>query len=338
MSEGSSNQPRFCTNCGHQIRSDTTFCVSCGASLAPNQEPTESRSIPSGPSPSEQFGSMAASLKEGFQRLKARFSTASSNPSGNTWRGTPGRFLSWFRDIPVGAKFALAGFVGIPGLIVLALLSPVVRIVAIIALIVSVAILIIRGVQRKSIREWGVIAVASLVLIPIFGGVSGFIYDSNSQPETVVGGSNPEPVPEPEYADTEALTEEEKDYLKRTASVRSHSDELWTRQFELFNDCVGIETCSFDYNVEMATNKEEIFELVANASQAASPSGYEESHAALVSELEVSREMIELMAFGEITQSTYDAMYNELTSYRVESLDAMPEAGERFYAEQQLEN
>lgn len=333
MSEGTSNQPRFCTNCGNQIRSETQFCVSCGASLAPNQEPTESRSIPSGPSPSERLGSIADSLKESIQRLKARFSAASSSPSGNTWRGTPSRFLSWFRDIPIGAKFALAGFLGILGLIILALLSPVVRVVAIIALIVSVAILIIRGVQRKSIREWGVIAVASLVLIPIFGGVSEFIYDSNSQPETVVGGSNPEP----QYADTEALTEEEKDYLKLTASVRSRSDELWTGAFELFNECVRV-NCSLDYNSEMVVTREEINELAGGASLAASPSGYEESHAALVGELEVSREMIELMAFGEMTQSTYDAMYNELTSYRVESLDAMPEAGERFYAEQQLEN
>lgn len=250
-SQVSGTSDRFCTNCGTQIRPGTEFCVNCGASSVPNQEPTESGSIPSGPSASEQFGSM-----------------------------------------------------------------------------------------------WGVIAVALPVLILIFGGVFGVFYGSE---DTNVAGSqddteetsNPEPVPEPEYADTEALTEEEKDYLKLTASVRSRSDELWTGAFELFNECVSV-GCSFDYNpdyiVEMDANREESYELVANASQAASPSGYEESHAALVDELEVSEEMIELMAFGEMTQSTYDAMYNELTSYRVESLDAMPEAGERFYAEQQLEN
>ncbi len=40
MSEGSGQ--RYCGNCGAEIRSGTSFCVSCGTSLAPNPETSAS--------------------------------------------------------------------------------------------------------------------------------------------------------------------------------------------------------------------------------------------------------------------------------------------------------
>lgn len=214
MNEGSSNQLRFCTNCGTQIRPETQFCVNCGASLLPNQETTEPSSAPSGPSLSERFESAMYSLGIAFSRLKSRFSTSSSDTAGNSWRGTPNRFLSWFRDIPIAAKFVFVGLVGIPGLVIIALLSPAMRIIAIVVFGMSILALIIRGVQRKSIREWGIIAAASFVSIFLFSDVSGIVYSSQpdngtaGESEGYIGGDNPDTVaaPEASYPDSPTST------------------------------------------------------------------------------------------------------------------------------------
>lgn len=193
MSEGSSNQPRFCTNCGTQVRSGTQFCVNCGASLLPHQETTESSLIPSSPSVSEQVASAADSVREGFQRARDGFPRVSQSPVGNTWRGTPGRFFSWFRDLSGILKIIIAGviiYVLLILLVLLALLSPVMRVVVIIVFGVSVLALIIRGVQRRSVMKWGVAAVTSLALIPVFGIASNVFYGNPSETsinETAVG-------------------------------------------------------------------------------------------------------------------------------------------------------
>lgn len=337
MSEESNNQQRFCTNCGHQVRSNTTFCVNCGASSLPNQGPTEPSSISSGPSPSERFGSMADSLRAGFQKMKARFSTASSNPSGNTWRGTPSRFLSWFRDIPIGAKFALAGFLGILGLIILALLSPVMRVVAIIVFGVSILAMVVRGVQRKSIREWGVIAVASLVFILIFGGVSGIFYGSE---DTNVAGSqydteetsNPEPVPEPEtvIADTQ-LSEAETDYISWRFEIQTVNGQLYQNQAQLHDLCTeDTSMCSSDISNAMSQNISDATNLRSEAVALTPPNGYEESHEELLSGLDQYRSLLFSFATLTFDESSGEYALEEAKSTFTDSLNSMPPEGEEL--------
>ncbi len=84
-----------------------------------------------------------------------------------------------FRNLPSIPKIIIVGLLAV---VLLVLLSPVMRVVAITVFGVSILALVVRGVQRKSIREWGIIAVASLVLIPVFGGVSGVFYGSENAP------------------------------------------------------------------------------------------------------------------------------------------------------------
>ncbi len=70
--------------------------------------------------------------------------------------------------------------VGLALLLLLTVLSPVARVVAIIAFVLSAIVLIALAVQRKPLRGWIIAVVSSLVLIPIFGGISGAIYGSDS--------------------------------------------------------------------------------------------------------------------------------------------------------------
>ena len=85
----------------------------------------------------------------------------------------PARAMGWFGTLHPGIRILLAGAV----LLVLAvLLSPVMRVVAIVAFLASAAFLILNGVQRRFAPRWAVAAASSLVLVFVFGGISGAVY------------------------------------------------------------------------------------------------------------------------------------------------------------------
>ncbi len=169
MSEGSGQQ-RYCGNCGAEIRSGMSFCVSCGAPVMPaagGPGPTNP-----GPTPSDEpspFDNLMAWLRQATERLRGTFSGHSTDDA----RRLSGRALGWFRDLPGISKLVLICLMLLP---LLVLLSPVAAIIAALLFGVSIIALIIRVVQKGPIRNWGIVAVGSVVLMFTFGGISDALY------------------------------------------------------------------------------------------------------------------------------------------------------------------
>lgn len=166
---------RYCTVCGAELRAGTGFCVSCGASLS--REPVESGPAYSQPSP-EQNQTSADPAWDFFARLRRRFAGIITNLRGTNLGDAPRRAVNWLRDLPSVPKLVVAGLILLALLVVL---SPVMRVVAVVAFVVSVAILIVQAVQRKPIRVWAVATLGALALIPVFGGISGALYDNRPE-------------------------------------------------------------------------------------------------------------------------------------------------------------
>lgn len=145
--------------------------------MVPSQTTAEPSSMPAGPSASESFGSTMYSIGRAFSNLKASFSTSSSDTSGNTSIGTPDRFLSWFRDLPSITKLVIAGLLGLTLLLVL---SPILSRLAVVALVISGIALIVQAVRGKPLKSWGLVAGASLILIPVLGLTASAFYGGAS--------------------------------------------------------------------------------------------------------------------------------------------------------------
>lgn len=86
------------------------------------------------------------------------------------------RVTRWLRDLPVFYRVAIVGLVSIGFLV---LLSPIVFIAGAGLFGVSVIALVIRISGHKSIREWGMVAVISLVLAFVCGTVSDALYGTH---------------------------------------------------------------------------------------------------------------------------------------------------------------
>ncbi len=174
MSEGPESQ-RYCGNCGAEVRPDTSFCVSCGRPVNGGPaSPGPNNPVPPLPPPSR---SLADTLREAMLGLTRRFSNARSASGGASFSGLPNRLTNWFRDLPSVPKLII---VGVLLLILLTVFSPIARVVAFVVLVVSAVVLIARAIQRRPLRKWVIAVIVSLVLIPVFGGISGAMYGSGS--------------------------------------------------------------------------------------------------------------------------------------------------------------
>jgi hypothetical protein len=148
------------------------FCFSCGAPLtAGAQEPDPAHP---GPTPSEEpspLDKLMTWLRQAADRLRRSFSGVSTDGA----RRLPGRAVGWFRDLSSIPKLIIVGLVL---LVLLILLSPVAAIICALLLGVSIIALIIRVVQRRSVKNWAIVAVASVVLVLTFGATSDALYGS----------------------------------------------------------------------------------------------------------------------------------------------------------------
>ena len=172
--EGSESPQRYCQNCGAEVRPGTSFCVACGASLVQEPEgqgPTHSE--PPLPPPSR---SLADILRETFLGWSERFSEARSGSGRPTLNRLPHRIIDWFRDLPSVPKLIL---VGLALLLILTVLSPLAFVVAALLFGTSIIGLIIRLTQRGSVKGWGIVAVASIALVFLFGVISDAIYGND---------------------------------------------------------------------------------------------------------------------------------------------------------------
>ncbi len=190
MSEDTGQQ-RYCTNCGAEVRSGMAFCFSCGAPLTSRaQEPDPAHPEPTPSEEPSPFDKLMTWLRQAADRLGGDFSGLSTDGA----RRLPARAVGWFRDLPSIPKLVIAGLVL---LVLLVLLSPVAVIVAALLLGVSIIALIIRIVQRRSVKNWGIVAVTSVVLMFAFGATSdalygvGFLGSSGSDSGRGGGGGAP---------------------------------------------------------------------------------------------------------------------------------------------------
>jgi hypothetical protein len=104
--------------------------------------------------------------------------------------------LEWFRQLSTIPKVVVVGLaVGLVLLVLLvwleflAFLSPVAGIIFGLLFGVSIIALIIRVAQRRSVRNWAIVAVASVVLMVTFGGISDIVYGGDESPSSGQGGS-----------------------------------------------------------------------------------------------------------------------------------------------------
>lgn len=177
MSE-SSNQPRFCTNCGNQLRTGVRFCSECGADVSPlpftDHDASATQSI------GHKLGKYLSSLHHRVGEIKTTYSARHGSAlSGNAWRGIPRKLLGWFKDLPSSPKLLVAGFVF---LLLAFIFGPLLRAFAIIALVISVAIFAVQVVKGRPLRSSGVAIGASLLLIPVFGFTSNVLYEGPADP------------------------------------------------------------------------------------------------------------------------------------------------------------
>lgn len=190
MAEGAGQPQRFCRSCGTKIRSGMSFCVSCGTpvtSVAGGPGPSSGAELPGGPR--SFFDDLRSNIRqsmEGFGRVLSGLST-------DGFRRLPGRALGWFRDLPRIPKLVLVGSIA---LVLLVFLSPVAAIAAGLLFAVSLVILIVRVAQKRSVENWGIVTVVSLVVMFAFGGISYGLYGGgeNASSEQDGGGTDATPL------------------------------------------------------------------------------------------------------------------------------------------------
>jgi hypothetical protein len=183
-------QERYCGNCGAVIRPGNEFCTSCGMRLP--QEPEGSSQTRPRASPQEQPASIVDTLQVAFQKAVGWLKGISLASRVDDFRVTLSKVIRWFKNLPVISKVVLTGLVV---LVLLVLLSPLVLLIAVLAFGVSIIGLIVRVVQRRSVRGWGIVAAVSLVLIFVFAGISYALYGVGSSETT---GSDPVKAREPQ--------------------------------------------------------------------------------------------------------------------------------------------
>jgi micrococcal nuclease len=104
-----------------------------------------------------------------------------------------GNVFSRIAALPLAAKVLLV----VAALITLALsipLSPVVALVAFLVLLVAIFAMILRGLQRRPMRNWGLVALTSFLLVVVFSGIASALYGGSTPQQA----SSPEPIEEVE--------------------------------------------------------------------------------------------------------------------------------------------
>jgi hypothetical protein len=189
--EGSDQrQQRYCGKCGAPVRPGNTFCTSCGETVAPetehlggsasepvsesvSREPESSDRARPGLPPGKQSASPVDALRGAIRRILKRLEVSSSTIRGDDLRGVKGRIWQWLKDLPVAYK--VVGVI-VGALLLLTVLSPLATLVAALLFGVSIIALVVRAIQRRSLKEWGIVAVSSLVLTLMFSGIASVLY------------------------------------------------------------------------------------------------------------------------------------------------------------------
>ena len=97
--------------------------------------------------------------------------------------------FSRIATLPLWGKVLLA-VVAFIALVLCIVLSPFMLYVALIVMIIAIVALIFRALRRRPLRNWGIVALTSLLLVIVFAGLSEALYGGgapqqpSSAPET----------------------------------------------------------------------------------------------------------------------------------------------------------
>lgn len=316
MSEGLGQH--YCGNCGTEIRSGTSFCVSCGtpASGGP-ASPGPDNPVPP-PTPSR---SLANTLKQTFRGLTVRFSNARSASSGASLRELPNRAINWFKDLPSVPKLMI---VGLLLLLLLTVLSPIARVIAIVAFVVSAVALAVRAIQRRPIKGWGIAAVTSFVLVFVFGSISSVIYGSGFT--SFVGADR-------DSGDLSEIGDPEEEYLRAKDVIRDAQFLIGEQQRDIYDIC--IDSCSQNNREVARLNSQDFDDLLERVRDLDPPEGYEESHSAFLSGSEIETRQMSLMAAdasdGIVGDADIDGMTEESNALFEQAYQLLPPSGRSYW-------
>lgn len=206
MSEES--QQGYCRQCGAQIRSNTLFCVHCGARLG---DPGSSTSLERQEITNFEFGGQQAG-------------TAFTNP----WQ--------WFKEQPQARKILVI----LAAMVPLVLLSPLTFILGIVLIAVCICWIAISAINRRPWQGWAIIAVFGVIPTLMFGSLSDAIYDTGF----VSGGDSSsseeaEPIAQSDQSNNSGIEidTEEQEYFNEVDAMESDMRTMVDRQVELYNFC-----------------------------------------------------------------------------------------------------
>ncbi len=296
------------------MRSSLKFCTSCGRPLDRNLEnPGPEYAV----SPPTQPISFSDSPQETLQGPPEQSPNARPASNGDVLGGLSNKTIDWFRNLSSVPKLILGGLLL---LLLLTVLSPVARVVAIIAFVVSAIVLTVRAIQRGPIKGWGIAAVTSFVLIFVFGGISSLIYGSGFT--SLVGANN-------QSGDSSDIGTVEKEYLRGTDTIGDGTVQLVGEQVNLYRSCDSY--CAQSDRALLNQNAQSIDELLARTRKFNPPGGYEESHDALLSAMDIASSITSLTAEETINDSQLNRMIEEENDYFRQSRDLLPASGRSYY-------
>lgn len=315
-------QQNFCASCGAKIRSSTSFCISCGARLAPNSETPASTqdavALDNGSEP--EGGAEGTRAAQGEPQAARPMGSSADNQYGageNVTSKLLNRSINWFRNLSSLPKLIL---VGLLLLLLLTVLSPIARVVAIIVFVVSTIVLVVRAIQRGPIKGWGIAVVSSLVLIFVFGSISGVIYGSGFT--SFVGAED-----ESSYSSEIGTAEEE--YISGTDAIFDETVNRVNEQIDTYNSCDSY--CSQSDRTLLNQNAQSIDDLLARTHTFEPPEGYEESHDAFVSGMGVATSVTSSIAEGTTNVPEIDRMIEKEDNFFRQSVDLMPPSGRSYH-------
>ncbi len=223
---------------------------------------------------------------------------------------------------------------GVLLLLLLTILSPVARVVAFIVFLVSAVVLIARAVQRRPLRGWVVAVVGSLVLIPVFDGISGAMYGSGSTGGSggMAEGSDPGDAP----SWLESMPEAEREYVTRSGEITNESSDVVNSSIVLIDQCGGSCMLVETSREEVAGNVQRMEELAEEASRLAPPDGYDESYEAFVRGLRKRYELVNYLSIGvQMGRDPYlDSLLLDANNYTGRMVELAPPDGQRLYRQE----
>lgn len=266
------------------------------------------------PTPPPPSSSLAGTLRETLLGWSERFSEARSGSSATTLNQLQNKAINWFRSLPSTPKLVIVGLVL---LLILTILSPLALVAAALLLVVSIIALIIRLTQRGHVKGWDIVAVASLVSLFVFSGISNAVYGNGSSGNNKTANGPASPLA--------SMSEAEREYVTRTAEIMDKADAILREQAELSDKC-GV-PC-FVHGVEMAVNHQRITELgTLDAKSLKPPEGYNKSHQAFRMGLQKRNEIVMNLQTGE----PIDSLVLNAKDYDEQMIELAPTEGQRFY-------